>query len=60
MISYGYQPKGDNDAVVSTTLEVMRFIEKVITPNLYLVDSIPLRKIFLVLHELLNRPTTLS
>jgi hypothetical protein len=44
MIAYGYQTKPNNDAVVSVSLQVMRFLEKVITPNTYLVDALPLRR----------------
>ncbi|KAF8960012.1 cytochrome P450, partial [Flammula alnicola] len=41
MVSYGYEAKPKDDSVVATSLEVMRYLEKVITPNAYLVDALP-------------------
>lgn len=42
MISYGYQVNGADDHLVSLAKQVMGYVEKVITPNNYLVDSLPI------------------
>lgn len=42
MISYGYQVRGPNDPLVLLAEETMGYLEKVITPNNYWVDSLPI------------------
>ncbi|KDR69562.1 hypothetical protein GALMADRAFT_77321 [Galerina marginata CBS 339.88] len=42
MISHGYKVNGPNDPFVSLAEQVMSYVEKVITPNNFLVDSLPI------------------
>ncbi|KAJ7806150.1 cytochrome P450 [Mycena olivaceomarginata] len=41
MISHGYEVKGLDDPLVHLAERVMGYVTKVITPNTYLVDSLP-------------------
>ncbi|KAF9553881.1 cytochrome P450 [Agrocybe pediades] len=41
-ISYGYQVQGPDDHFVALSEKVMSYLEKVVTPNNYLVDSLPI------------------
>ncbi|KAF9546749.1 cytochrome P450 [Agrocybe pediades] len=41
-ISYGYQVKGSDDYFISLAEKVMSYLERVVAPNNYLIDSLPI------------------